>query len=268
MAQSKSRVRWNFILLSVVFFLVSKYVMLRTQFKPVFTLFSQFNKDDGYACLDSWNGTPWNIVLNVAYPWLGRLVNQQPLSQDQADFLWMAIRSNWIPTQDQINAQSAQWQSTPVTPLGYLCGDILKDWTAGTGKTLSDVAKDPEHSPWLFFLSSDPSAPSKILTDTNALNILCTTGLWGIAKYLGSSGTSPADMYNAIYAKSPPPPSCSTATSVASVASTGATFSMAGAAFGPEGSSIGALVGAGLGLGLGAFEQKSQCGTSSACAIM
>jgi len=260
--RSKSKIRWQFFLFALVFFIVSKYVLLRTQFKEVFTVFKDYSKNDaGYSC-GVYDASAWNIVLNVVYPWLGQYW-PQPLSQDQANFLWMAIRSNWIPTQDQIN-KASQCAGLNLVPLSYLCGNILAIWTNVTGKGIADVQSNADQSPWFWFLTGNQQTGSAILNDTNALQILLSQGLWGILTYVGHSGKSPQDMYNEIYTKNPPSPACSTLGQVANISTNAATFSMAGAVFGPAGAIIGGMAG----LGLGMAQSGDQCGNSSTCNIM
>lgn len=257
--QQKNHIRWELFIIGILFFIFAKYVMLRTQFKPVFDLFNQSkDKIQMFQCSNNVTANPWNIVLGVAYPFLRNLV-EEPLSPDEAWFLWMAITSNWIPTQTQID-QCTACNGLGLTPLSYLCGNILSVWNTATGKTLSDIQNSPETTPWQFYLSgSNPR--SQILDNTNNLQVLVTQGLWGFAKFVGGTAQN---IYNQINDKEPPPASCSTVSQVVGTASTGATFAMTGAAFGPAG----AIIGGAAGLVLGGLQQNDQCGSSSSCIIM
>ena len=200
----------------------------------------------------------------MAYPAIGGIVEER-LWPNEAMFLWMAIRGNWIPTQPQIDECSA-CNGLGLTPLSYLCGDILSTWATATGKSIPDaltyISNNPESTPWNFFLSA--SIPrSSILDDINSLETLTGQGFWGVALLIGQYG-SPQSMYNLINSKDPPPQACSTTSQVVGVASSGATFSMAGAAFGPPGAIIGGIAG----LVIGGLQQNDQCDSSSSCNIM
>ena len=87
---------------------------------------------------------------------------ESPIPQDQADFLWMAIRSNWIPTQDQINNDTIyKGPKLNLSPVSYLCGNVLAEWMNATGTTdpnvlINQVSQNPDATPWHWFLSSDP----------------------------------------------------------------------------------------------------------------
>lgn len=265
--QSKRSVRWNLILVSILFFVVSKWIMLRSQFKEVFTLFSANKKAEStYQCDRNWSGDPWNIVLGVAYPSINKLFIEEPLSQDQANFLWMSIRTNMIPTQDQID-KDQYCKGLGINPLSYLCGSALIGWQSATGKdvaTLQQLVVDcPETTPYHWFLSSTPGARSAILDKPQDLTILLTQGFWGTAVNMGT-GTSPQQIYNEIYGKEPPPKNCDTTQQFTGVAQSAATFSMAGAAAGPVGAGIGLVFGAGLGLA----GNKDNCAGGGGCAVM
>jgi hypothetical protein len=252
-----SKIRWQFIFIAVSFFLFSRYIVLRTQFKQVFNIFKNSKKIEGLECLSSSNLTAWNLVLNVSYPWIGRTLIEQPLSQDQAEFLWLAIRSNWLPTQDQIDGDEC-CSALDLSPLSYLCGDIYTEWNKKTGKSYSDIRGNPEQTPWKWFLSSD----SKILQSDDLITLV-TTGLGGIARLLGTE-KSPQDMYNEIYTKSPPAKGCNGSSQAATYISSTMTGMMAGGALGPGG----ALAGGVGGVVLGFVQSSGQCGDKSGCNVM
>jgi len=252
----KAAARWVMLALAIVFFVLSRYVVLRAQFAQVFDLFKKGQSGSaGLGCAQQ-NATAWNLVLNVAYPWLGKY-QEQPLSQNQANFLWDAVRGQWIPTQTQIDSNHYS-SGLGLTPLSYLCGDILAVWNTKTGGTQKDVEQNPAQSPWWSILTSK----SELLNDGQGLKILLTEGLWGIAKWIGTEG-APKDMYNYVFAQDPPAPKCNTGARVASVAGNGATFAMAG---GMAGGPVGMAVGAAAGIGLGLAAGGNNCG--SGCSIM
>lgn len=257
--RKQSKVRWDLFILGLLFFVLSKYVVLRTQFKQVFDMFKEgYPTNAGLSCASSSSAQPWNIVLNVAYPWIGKIFYEEPLGQQSAEFLWMAIRSNAIPTDADI-ASCAACNGLGLTPLAYLCGNILAAWNTATGvdHTIADVQANPENTPWSMFLNSN----SCILLHPNDLTTLVTSGFWGIA--LNMLGSTPQQLYNEIFDQGPPNSGCSTSGAVTSVVSGMGSFAMAGMAFGPEFMAPAAILGGTFGF----FSGSSGCGGSS-CSIM
>ena len=265
-SQSKRHMRWELFFIGILFFIISKYVLLKTQFKLVFDLFAAAKNDPvTMQCLYAWNATAWNIVLGVAYPWLNSLISESPLHQNQADFLWLAIRGNWIPTQDDLDRD---FPALGLKPLAYLCGSVLATWSLKDGRSTSQlievVRNDAGSTPFKYFLSSAPPENRSAILDPDgneSLNELLNKGLWGIAVWMGDA--SPANLYAAIYTKEQPPAKCTNTQQVVGVASTAATFSMAGSALGPEGAAAGAVAG----IALGFMQQKDQCGGGGGCTI-
>jgi len=261
--EHKSKVRWRLFFIGIGLFFLSKYIVLKSEYKYIFSLFSAENlaTADGLACANG-QASAWNIVLGKSYPWVCNLVIENPLAHTQALFLDWAIHDQWIPTQEQIDTNEFS-SGMHLSPLSYLCGDIYAIWHNATGKTFTDITNSPETTPWVFFLSgSNPR--SAILDDPERLSVLVTRGFWGIAQYSGSASTTPEELYNSIFAKEPPDNTCSTAGTVGSVSMSVATFTMAGSAFAPP---YGAVVGAGVGLGLGLMQNQSECGNQG-CVIL
>lgn len=279
----KSKVRWYLFFVGVAFFVLSRYVLLKTVYKPIFDIFKTANKSS-FQCVNTNEGSnPWNIVLNNAYPQFVHnnpifqlfVPVSNPLSQDQAYFLWNAVRSNLIPNQQQIDCD--QYTSgLDLVPLSFLCGDILTNWMTATGKNKNDainaVIQDPTTTPWHFYLQKD----SNILTMPDLLGQvgpgLLNAGFWGVALQMGTE-SAPHDMYDAIFNQTPPDSGgCNTTAQIAGVVSSTASFSMSGAMVGgPEGAMAGAVAGGVLGLGLGLFTPTSGCSGNPAgvnCTVM
>jgi hypothetical protein len=259
----KSSVRWHWLLIGLGFYVLSKYILLRTSFKPVFDLFSTAKGDAVRQCFTQSEGaTAWNIVLGVAYPWLPR---GYPLTQPQSQFLWDAIRSGLIPSQTTIDSS---FPNLGIEPLSYLCGNIFGVWAptvGGAEAALNQIKTNPESTPWNGLLKTT----STILKDPKGLSEYLTGGFWAAAIYKG--GASPKDMYDFIFDDVPDTSKdCNKTAQFAAVASNAATFSMAGAAFGPEGTAVGAGAGAVLGLGIGLFTPSGACGKPpiSSCIVM
>lgn len=193
--QASSR-RFYAFLLSVVFFIAAKYVMLRTEYHALFTIWQQNSKSNGAgACAMQFDFSPWNIALNRSYPWLGRVIVENPLSQGQAQFLWYVIKSGILPTKDTLSQDFAGYG---LSPLDYLCGNVFSIWSQKTGSTIDDLVKNPANSPWKYFLNSQ----SKILSDTAKLSIFTNGGFFAAAQWVG--GDSPNVIYDFIFAAKPP----------------------------------------------------------------
>ena len=274
----KSKVRWILFFIGLLFFFISRYVVLKTEYKQVFDVFKS-GKNADFQCLykigDGANA--WNIVLNNAYPelvhnnWLfqtllgfispNSLAN--PLSQDQAIFLYNAIRSNYFPNQQQID-QNPACNGLGLTPLSYVCGNILGDWAAAvfnndTNAALTAMKTNPDQSPWQGMVSTT----SCILLQPDLLQDLTTGGFWKVAQDCGTKA-SPHDIYVAIFGRVPPPQGCSSTQKFGNIATSMATFAMAGSAAG----GYGAIAGAGAGLALGLSGATSGCGGGGGCSIM
>lgn len=266
--RKKTKQRWYMIILAIVLFILTRYMMLKTQYSQVFNLFKSDNIAEKYSC-DSKERNPWNIVLSMAYPTLSKWANtltlyQSPLSQDQATFLWEAIYTGMIPTQEQIN-QDPLSSALQLTPLGYLCGNILQIWNdylkqvdpEHANKTAQDVINDPAHSPFHWFLTTK----STLLGNTESVQELITKGLWGLVVWAGKH-SSPKDLYEYLYGQKPPPPKCSEVDRVSGILSNAAIFAMAGSTFTkPGGSYNGAIIAGGvaLGVGLGLLGKQGNC---------
>jgi hypothetical protein len=258
-----TQIKWELILFAVIFFLVSRYVVLKQEFRPVFDLFATENEAVG-QCLTTNHATAWNIVLNTAYPSVAKFpfLVEEPLSQDQAQFLWDAIRGNFFPTVDQINDDPISG-NLGLVPLSYLCGNILATWSQALDispdEALGKIKQSPENTPWHWFFNKDSTLLSSA---DDGLRRFTTEGFWGMAKWVGTV-SAPRDMYKYIFASDPPTTGCGTSTKIAGVSSSVATFSMAGSAFGTPGAVAGAFVG----LGLGLFTPTPGCGGKSVCTI-
>lgn len=264
--QSKhKKTRWSLFFMGLLLWIVSRIVLLKSDFKLVFDIFAS-GGNAGYGCIASNHASEWNLVLSVAYPQFVKLVNtfgfiEEPLDQDRARFLWDSIRSNMIPTQKQLDGDDYT-KGLGLTPLAYLCGNILTVWiealkiTPEAGWAL--IKKDPSTTPWHMILSSK----SQILSDLTGLQILTTQGFWGIALWVGKD---PKEMYDYIFAQDPPAPGgCSTTTQAVNISTSGATFAMAGGAFGPYGAAAGAV----FGLGMGLASNGSKCKGGAGCVVM
>jgi len=180
---------------------------------------------------------------------------------DQARFLWDAIRGNWFPTQEMLDSDQYT-KGLGLTPLAYLCGNILSVWMDALkitpAQALALIQKDPSTTPWHYILTKK----SSILSDGTGLQKLTAEGFWGIALWVGKD---PKDMYDYIFAQDPPAGGgCSTTSQVVNISTSGATFAMAGGAFGPFGAAAGAVVG----LGLGFASNGSKCKGGAGCVVM
>lgn len=265
----KKSVRWKWLMIALVFFVFSKFVMLRTEYKQVFAVFAKRSSAQ-YACLFN-NATPWNIVLNVAYPWLGRLINENPLTQDQARFLVFSIRNSLFPTADWIqNNCPASCEGLNLTPLHYVCGNIIGDWASylkqiGKERSIQDltaqVKSDPASTPWASILKTTSKLLDGSVDSELMLGVLLSQGFWGVATMKGNTA-SPEQIYLTIFNQQPEQPKCNNVTAFAGVATNAATFSMAGSAFGPEGTAAGATAGALFGAALGLLTPSAGCDKS------
>lgn len=252
-ARQRASHRTAVILFSVLFFLLSRYVVLRQQYAPVFTMWKDYK--NVFPCALE-NSTPWHIALSISYPWLAQLILQNPIKQATARFLWYIIYTNSLPTQQWIDSKFPNYG---ITPLDYFCGNVAGKWLASHSDPVNDAvafltstssSQGVANSPWATILTQN----AQLLTDANMLRQFLLGGFYGAAQFAESSSTSANDLYQIFYGQQPPS-TCSGGNRALSIASSAATGMMALSVLGTPAAIIG-----GLGMGLLSF-----FGGSSSC---
>lgn len=246
--QTWSRIGF-FLISSVLWYAFTQWIQLRTEYKQLLDIYTA-GYTQGFSTLGcgAQDYSPWQVIMGMAYPNSFITANfiRTPFTQDQSFFLWYSVK-NFIPTQDQIDACTS-CSGLELTPLSYLCGNILSAWETHSGQSattlMAQVRSNPGNTPWFSILTSDAA----ILDPSNdrKLQILLTQGFVGAVRATDWFDTSEG-FYNFIFGKKAPAAdsakTCSTGTQVAHYAGAITTGMMAGGAFGPAGAFFGAVGG-------------------------
>lgn len=221
-----TNVRRSLILGGLLCLIITRYMALRAEYKELFQWFSQWGRDS-YTCAFN-NVSAWSIVMNLAYPWLGKILFENPLTQYSCRFIWYVVYNGLIPSQDQINT-CVDKQPSDITPLDFLCGSVAAKYNPDINALLTQLKQGDNFGPWCTILK-----PNSMIIDGQhdaELTQFITNGFVGLAKWSESSSTSADTLFTIVYGTTPKTPCKSTASQILNTVTGAATGVMVGASF-------------------------------------